>query len=102
MNFRRAKLSLHHAVGSSVPGYDPASLVIERKGQNGDDLLLEVPEYMKFLNGSLGSLDASWWYWEEITLPILSYEDKIQFKSSFQRMKSGANFDNLHIYTRDK
>ena len=42
------------------------------------------------------------WPWEDVQLPILDYNTKLQFHTKFDVASGGANLDNIFFQTRQK
>ena len=98
--FRNARLSFQHACGTNAADGKPCNLQVQAGGINGTDVAFDVPENLKFNNGSLG--DVKVWPWQDVKLPILNFNDKVQFYSKFDPNKGGVNLDNIHLHTRQK
>ena len=63
-------------------------------------LIFEAPDDTLFNDGSLRNVTV--WPWADVKLPILNFNDKIQFHGNFDPVKGGLNLDNIHFHTRQK
>ena len=98
---RHARLTFHHVCGlhNNETG-DPCQLRLLAKGNENSTELFNVPEESLFNNGSLEY--ATVWPWEDIKLPFIRYNTKLDLHSVFDPINGGVNLDNVQYYTRSK
>ena len=94
-------MTFHHVCGlhNNETG-DPCTLRLLAKENENSTEVFNVPEESLFNNGSLKTADV--WPWEDIKLPLIRYNTKLNLHSVFDPVNGGVNLDNVQYYTRSK
>ena len=98
---KHARFTFHHICGLHNETGDPCSLRLLVKENENITELFSVPEEKLFnINGSLDTTTE--WPWEDLKLPFIRSNTKLDFHSVFDPKNGGVNLDNVQYYTQSK
>ena len=76
-------------------------LKLQMAAKDNDMMEIFEPNPLNYFNdGTMQNVTE--WPWENVQLPIMDFNTKTQFYSTFDTLNGGVNLDNVYFHTRQK